>query len=389
MVKMMALFPVLRFINAFTFVKIGKLQSAKCKKILIAPLDWGLGHTTRCVPIIRYMLSLGQRPVFAGNEWQRNFINKSFSDIETIHLDGYNVRYGKTNSGFLYSLLLQVPRIYKTIRAEHKWLIDKAEEAHFDGIISDNRYGLFHPGIPSVVMTHQLEIQSGMGSMADKSLQKVHYRYLERFNECWVPDLAGTDSLSGKLGHPEALPKANSYIGFLSQLQATETPAEHDNSLLILLSGPEPQRSILSALLWEQLYHYMGKIHFVEGSATAETPKDIPSHITHYKQLNNEQLLPLLQNAKLVICRSGYSTLMDLVRLNKKAILIPTPGQTEQEYLGKYMQQQGIFYCQSQKIFKLSRALAAAAQFPYRSIGVGAASFELYRPALDKWLQRL
>lgn len=389
MMKMIALFPVLRFINAFTFVKIGKLQSAKCKKILIAPLDWGLGHTTRCVPMIRCMLSLGQHPVFAGNEWQRNFINKSFSNIETIHLDGYNVRYGKTNSGFLYSLLLQVPRIYKTIRAEHKWLMEKAEEQHFDGILSDNRYGLFHPAIPSVVMTHQLEIQSGMGNVADKSLQKVHYRYLERFNECWVPDLAGTDSLSGKLGHPEALPKASSYIGLLSQLQATETPDENDKSLLILLSGPEPQRSILSALLWEQLYHYIGKIHFVEGSAAAETPKNIPPHITHYKQLNNEQLLPLLQNAKLVICRSGYSTLMDLVRLNKKAILIPTPGQTEQEYLGKYLQEQGVFYCQSQKTFELSRALAGAGQFPYRSIGAGTSSFELYRPVLDKWLQSL
>ncbi|MBS1689987.1 MAG: hypothetical protein JSS96_14755, partial [Bacteroidetes bacterium] len=336
MMKMMALFPVLRFINAFTFVKIGKLQSAKCKKILIAPLDWGLGHTTRCVPIIRYLLSQEQRPVFAGNEWQRNFINKTFSNIETIHLDGYNVRYGKTNSGFLYSLLLQVPRIYKTIRAEHKWLIEKAEEEKFDGIISDNRYGLFHPDIPSIVMTHQLEIQSGMGSMADKSLQKVHYRYLQRFNECWVPDAAGSPNLSGKLGHPNTTPSNTYYIGLLSQLDVM-AGSERDNSLLILLSGPEPQRSMLSSLLWEQLYHYTGTVHFVEGSNEAVPPKDIPEHVRYHKQLNRTELLPLLSKAGMVICRSGYSTLMDLLRLKQKAILIPTPGQTEQEYLGRYL----------------------------------------------------
>lgn len=327
--------------------------------------------------------------MFAGNEWQRNFINNTFNNIETIHLDGYNVRYGKKSSGFLYSILLQVPRIFKTVRTEHKWLIEKVKQEEFAGIISDNRYGIFHPDIPSVIITHQLQVQSNLGSMADLSMQKMHYRYLERFNECWVPDVAGQPNLSGKLGHPGRLPANTHYLGHLSQLGKTLPDNQKDNSLLILLSGPEPQRSILSSLLWEQLYHYLGTVHFVEGTADAVAPENIPAHINYYKQLNNEELLPLLSKASMVICRSGYSTLMDLVRLQQKAILIPTSGQTEQEYLGKYLQEQGIFYCQGQKNFELSKALAGAARFPYLSAGAGMESFEQYRGVIDKWLTRL
>jgi len=387
-VKMMALFPLLRFINAFTFVKIGKLQAAKCKKILIAPLDWGLGHTTRCVPVMRYLQGLGLQPVFAGNDWQRRFIDKTFNNIETIHIDGYNVRYGERNSGFLYSILLQVPRIFRTIYAEHRWLMELTERESFAGIISDNRYGLYHPTIPSVIMTHQLEVQSGMGNTANKGLQRMHYRYLQRFGECWVPDVADSPNLSGKLGHPDKLPPNTYYIGLLSQLEAA-ADEEKDNSLVILLSGPEPQRSVLSALLWEQLYHYPGTIHFVEGSIDAETPKDIPEHIHHYKQLNRTELLPLLSKAGMVICRSGYSTLMDLLRLKQKAILIPTPGQTEQEYLGKHMMGLGIFYCQGQKNLELSKALARATHFSYLSSGIGDEGFQQHQEVIDRWLTRL
>jgi len=345
------------------------LPSASCKEILIAPLDWGMGHTTRCIPIIAHMLSQGHHITFAGNEWQCHFINKTFTHIETINLEGYNVSYSKRGSGFLFSILLQVPGLLKTIAAEHNWLLQRAADKKYDLIISDNRYGLWHPEIPSVILTHQLELITGMGNGTDRLFQQLHYKYLGRFKEIWVPDTASYMNLSGRLGHPKKLPPLTKYIGPLSQFYTNQTEErinESTNQLLVLLSGPEPQRTLLSVMLWEQVKTYTGKVVFVEGSNAIDARTDIPEHVRYYKQLNRADLLPLLQEAAVVICRSGYSSIMDLVALNKKAILIPTSGQTEQEYLASYLQEAGMFYSMKQKDFDLQKVLGIIQTFPFK-----------------------
>lgn len=364
------------------------MATPNAKRILIAPLDWGLGHTARCVPIIRSILRRGHIPIVAGNSWQRSFIEKTFAAINFIHLDGYNVIYSEWNRFAQAGLISQLPGLMKTINNEHKWLQPAAKELGINGIISDNRYGLYHPHIPSVIVTHQLQVQTGMGTFTDRSVQKLHYKYLDRFSETWVADVPGTPNLGGKLSHTAMLPRHVKYIGLLSQLTEKKQETTSDGSLLILLSGPEPQRSILSGILWQQAVGHNGRVVFVEGSESCTMPLPIPSHITYHKRLTHEALAPLMQKAGMVICRSGYSTLMDLVALNKKAILIPTPGQTEQEYLGRHLMEQGVFFTTQQKGFELPQTLHTANKFPYNKLAL-AGAYDNYETVLTDWLEAL
>lgn len=324
--------------------------------------------------------------IVAGNSWQRQFIKKSLPNTETINLEGYDVSYSKKGIGFMFSIFRQTPKLLKTVRKENEWLIEQSAKLQFDGIISDNRYGLFHKRIPSVIMTHQLLARTGMGKAANALLRKLHYKYLQRFDKCWVVDVNGKECLGGKLSHPKILPDNAEYIGLLSQIEVKKTnEGEH---LLILLSGPEPQRSIISEILWKQLVAYKGKVVFVEGRNDCPTRNIIPAHVTYYKQVTKTELQPLLEDANMIICRSGYSTLMDLVALGKKAIIIPTPGQTEQVYLARYLHKQGIFYSTPQRGFQLQNSLDAAKQFPFNQLSLRD-SFSQYKEVIDNWLRSL
>jgi hypothetical protein len=350
-------------------------------------MDWGLGHTSRCVPIISYLQRLGHKITFAGNDWQRNFIEETFPGIDTIHIDGYNIEYN-SDENLLFSILKQTPGILKTIKREHEWLAEQVKDGRFDAVISDNRYGLYSSKIPSVIITHQLEVQTGQGQIANNLFKRQHYKMLGRFSEIWVPDVSGHPNLSGKLGHPEKLPANTHYIGCLSQLETAKGELQEDGSLLALLSGVEPQRSILSKQLWQNVCAYNRKVVFVEGNADASGPDVIPSHITYLKQITRKDLLPIMQQASLVIARSGYSTIMDLALLNKKAILIPTPGQTEQEYLGTHLHKQGVFYCTPQKGFKLEKSLKEIGVFPFSQLQMEN-SYSQFQSVIDPWLSSM
>ena len=354
------------------------------KRILIAPLDWGLGHTTRCIPIIRRLLQLKCEVVFAGNDDQQTFIIRLFPGITFRSLDGYNVRYSR--GALMPAIMRQLPRLAGKIRAEHNWLKAIVQKDRIDGIISDNRYGLWHPSVPSIILTHQAEIKTGLGQWADDLVRTVHYKYLRRFSGCWIVDRAGAENLGSRLSHPARLPPGARYIGWLSQL-APPAQAAKEQHLLVLLSGPEPQRTMLSDLLWGHVCEMNMPIVFVEGSAST-VRTDVPGDVTHYPRVAGGQLQQLLEGASMVICRSGYSTLMDLMRLRKRAILIPTPGQTEQEYLARTLMTRKVFYTAPQKNFSLSTALDEARKFPFLLPEAEGAHTE-FEAVLGEWVGQI
>ncbi len=363
----------------------------KPKHILVAPLDWGLGHTTRCVPLISHILTLGHIPVFAGNDAQRSFIQEIFGPLDCIHLDGYNITYSGWNKLAHIGLLSQLPGIKKTIRSEHLWLQQIAAGRVIHGIISDNRYGLYHPRIPSVILTHQLQVRTGFGALPDRAVREIHYSYLNRFTATWVADTAGPDNLGCALSHAARLPLHTTYLGLLSCFSPSGPASPPDSPtapLLVLLSGPEPQRSHLSARLWQQVLDHNGPVVFADGSLSAPRPATIPAHISYHSRVSGSQLHALISEAGMVICRSGYSTLMDLVALGKKAILIPTPGQTEQQYLARHLHQQGVFLSARQARFHLPKALAQARQFPWHKPGLQQC-FTAHMPVLENWINSL
>jgi UDP-N-acetylglucosamine transferase subunit ALG13 len=363
-------------------------KSSKC--ILVAPLDWGLGHTTRCIPIIRHLLAQGHRVLVAGNDTQHGLLSAVLSGFEWLPLRGYEVRYARSSHAFMPRLLAQVPRIRRRIAGEHAWLQQQVAGGKIDAVISDNRYGLYSAEVPCIIMTHQLQVLSGMGALADQVVRQLHYKFLEKFEACWIVDKPA-DGLSGKLAHPGQLPEmACHYIGLLSGCAggATEQAATANPYLLVLLSGTEPQRSILQSLLWQQCLEYKEPVVFVAGSTQADIPDDIPSHIRFVQRVAGKELQQLIAGASLVLCRSGYSSVMDLAALQKPAVLIPTPGQTEQEYLARHLQEQGLFPTAAQSNFVLEEAMHAHSRLAYRQ-AASAEDFALYRPVLDRFIEGL
>ena len=333
----------------------------KTYKILLAPLDWGLGHATRCIPIIKELLINKYEVCVAATGDQKALLEEEFPFLSFTELPGYRIKYDKNRAFTLFRLIFSIPKILIRVKEENRWLRQFLEKEGVDIVISDNRYGLWHRDLYCVLITHQLNIQSGVGRWVDGWIRRWHYRLINRFSECWVPDMPTGTGLAGKLSHPERMPDVTTnYIGLLSRMERSREDGVID--LLILLSGPEPQRSILEKMLWEQLKSFDGTWVFVRGLPRGGSPL---TGTNVYDHLPAKALNEHLTKAKLVVARSGYSTVMDLVRLQKKSILIPTPGQTEQEYLGKYLTGQRIALCVRQKDFSLTDALLQAEQFSY------------------------
>jgi len=361
------------------------MNTTKTIRVLLAPLDWGLGHATRCIPLIRYLQQKECEVVLAADGTAASLLATEFPDINIRTLKGYGIRYNSGSSLF-GSMLLQLPRIFSSIQQEHLWLKDVLEKEQFDIVISDNRPGFWNKKTQNIYITHQLLIHSGKGNWLNRQLQKLHARYMKNFTEVWVPDLPGNRNLAGELSHPSQPIIHPTYLGLLSRLEKKEV-AEQQYDLTILLSGPEPQRTILEETIFQQLQFFSGKVLFIRGlpqqnhSALQSYP-----HITVHDHLPAAELQHKLSSSKLIICRSGYTTLMDLMKLGKKAFLVPTPGQPEQEYLAQYMQGQSYFPFHQQKGFDLLSAIKIADAFPYQ-LPFTEADFEVYQKRIDELLK--
>ncbi|MBL7742649.1 MAG: glycosyl transferase family 28 [Chitinophagaceae bacterium] len=334
-------------------------------RILVAPLDWGLGHATRCIPVIYELLKHKCEVWLAGEGAQEILLKQEFQDLCFLNLPGYRVRYGRHASSMLWNMITQSGSILRTIRKENDWLKKMLKEYGFAAVISDNRYGLYHPSVPSIFITHQLTIKSPLGRWSERLLQKRAYQYINHFSECWVPDFAGETSLASELSHPAVLPEIPvRYTGLLSRFDKKEIK-ETEGHLLIVLSGPEPQRSILEEKIIKEIAHYPGTATVVRGLPASVNIIPSTNQIRFYNHLPAEELSREMSRAEYIISRSGYSTIMDLVKLQKKSILIPTPGQTEQEYLGKYLSEKKQAVCIAQRRFSLNNAIKQAKEFSY------------------------
>ena len=323
-------------------------------EILLSPLDWGLGHASRIIPLLNTLLHLNCRLTIAANGPQKQLIREAFPALEFLSPPDYQVRYHKNRAATIASLALALPRLNNVIRQEADWVANLLEKRSFDLLISDNRYGFCHESRPSVFITHQLRPKTPFGAAADSLLQRQLYKYINRFTECWVPDYAEAPGLAGALSHPalKPLPPVR-YLGPLTRIGRLPAPNARRETLVIL-SGPEPQRSILEAGLLERWRRQPGEsLLLVRGLPEAAAIPAIPeSPVTHkspaipelppgiriVNHLPVRDLQQQIANAAYILCRSGYSSLMDLLGTGKKLVLVPTPGQTEQEYLARLHQ---------------------------------------------------
>lgn len=348
-------------------------------RVLVAPLHWGLGHATRCIPIITDLLQQNHSVHIAADGRALALLRNEFPNLPYTELQGYDIQYPNSNhkqQGELrailtmaWAMLYQTPRILYRIWQEYRQTQTLVKKHQINLIIADNRYGCHTAQTRNIFICHQIFIQIPKPfAWLMPIVAYIHRLFINQFDECWIPDHADPhQSLSGKLSRLKPLPNHYKFIGILSRfapknspLINTKTLSAQENTLLpphfkpfvlVLISGPEPQRSIFETLIIAQTKNHKGNVLIVRG--IAEGDQSIKTYqnkknILIADHLNAQHLGQIMTAATSVIARAGYSTIMDLAALNKKAILIPTPGQTEQLYLGKYLAKKGLFECINQ-----------------------------------------
>ncbi len=332
------------------------------KKILIAPMDWGLGHTSRCIPLAQHYHSQGHHIFFAGNALQQQLFTASCPFVTTLDLDGYRISYPQEGRHFMLKMAMQLPRLQQTITREQQWLRQQMQHHAFDVILSDNRYGLYHPAAQSILLTHQLHIQTG-SRLGNSIIRHRTQQLINRFDACWVVDDAHI-RLAGILSDPISLKIPARYIGWLSQFQLkayiSPHPLQGHPYVLAVLSGPEPMRTQLEALFLKQMKALPGQ-QFIMTGGTLHQPGHVPDNVRYIPLAGSQEMYTYLQHADSVISRSGYSTVMDVICMQRPALFIPTPGQTEQELIARTLQAKKWFQCSSQD--KLD--IAALPVLPY------------------------
>jgi hypothetical protein len=298
------------------------------RHIFFAPLDWGLGHATRSVPLIR-KLSENNRVTIGMTPGTAVILREEFPDAESIQLPSYDIHYARVIPPWA-GVIMRAGSILRVRRSERTALERIIAERKIDIVISDSRYGLFSEKAQSILITHQLFLRT---PFANSIAQAFNRSWVSRFSAVWVPDYADERiSLSGGLSHGEHYHHDVNYIGPQSRLSRDDTPVASD--FLFLLSGPEPHRTAFERAIREVARRLPGRKILVRGTADVTDQDhdlivhDLPSRKT---------LSQLLTGATTVVCRSGYSTLMDLHHIRpERCVLVPTPGQPEQEYLAEY-----------------------------------------------------
>lgn len=333
--------------------------------VFIAALDWGLGHATRLIPIIYEEVKSGNKIFIGATAKQLPIYQEHFPDLTYIHLVDNSPIYSKQQVQ-VFRLISFLPMFFRQIKQDKKLLKRLLLKHKIEKVISDNRYGLYHADTNNILITHQLNLKLPAGfRFLSRMVNKRIHKLIGRFDECLVPDFSGPNNLSGELSHPQFNLKQK-YIGPLSRLMVVEedsgiSPVE----LLIIISGPEKQRTVFEDILLKSISSLPNKLSYIIVRGLPEMQEsEIENTVNH---LPANKLKKLIKNAKYIICRSGYSTIMDLVAMNKTAMLIPTPGQSEQEYLAEILSSEGLFCYTEQNELNISDAIQKLDDFSPKS----------------------
>jgi len=309
----------------------------KNSTVIVAPLDWGLGHATRCIPIIKVLLKGGNRCIIASSGRSLGLLRQEFPMLEFEEIPSYNITYGKNTFSTFFKLLAQIPKALLVKNTEQKVANALVKKYNVNVIISDNRFGMRSPDCKSIFITHQIRIRLPLVLRPfERLFFAINKAMILQFDECWIPDYSTSKNISGILSHSWAVP--NSYfIGPLSARERVHSLRNYD--IVAILSGPEPQRGIFEAILCRILPTLPYSSCVVRGVPAAYNQSIQVGNCAIQSFATNYEINQLLNGAEIIISRAGYSSIMDYEKLHIKAILVPTPGQTEQEYLGKYLRE--------------------------------------------------
>jgi uncharacterized protein (TIGR00661 family) len=377
-------------LHQIKYPKLGHLQKISHGKekplLLFSCLDWGLGHTTRSIPLIQEFEAQGCEVIVACNSIQKKILYSELRNVRYVDLDGYGVTYADGKWATRFKIAWQFRKILTRIKLERRWVHHFVAENRIDALVSDNRYGFTHPLLPSILITHQLFVQTGFGGLIDNALQRFLYYLIKRFVVCWVPDFASENSLAGILSHPKTFPPIPvKYIGPVSRFSNCRNEKNFNYDVVIILSGPEPQRTILEQAILNEIQNWQKKIFLVRGLPDKTLQID-SKNLQVKNHLDASALNEIICQSEYVICRPGYTSMMDVLKLRKKTIVVSTPGQGEQAYLAQYLSSKQLVMSIPQKNFSLTTALDQAEKFQFAYINN---DMQDYKVAISEFVRSL
>jgi len=333
-------------------------------RVLFGVCSWGLGHATRDLPLLRRMIKTGHTLTLVGIGRSLDLLKDELKDAcSYFTIPDYSSAYSERDFS-VARFLSYFPIYMNEIVQEHSQIKKLIKREKYERIISDNRYGVYNKEIPSYLISHQLRfIAPGRVKLFEMATEGFNYSFFKyNFSKFLVPDYK-EDGLSGDLSHNLKYFKEEKieYLGVLSDLRKRETAEDID--YFIPLSGPEPQRTILEKKILEQAPLLKGKVVIALGKP--EDPRnETVNHLRVFGYLGRKRQEEIMNRSKLVITRPGYTTVMELSLLGKKALFIPTPGQTEQVYLAEYHKKRKNFYSVNQDRLNLTRDVEEAKKYP-------------------------
>lgn len=352
-------------------------------KVLITPLNWGLGHATRCIPIIRYLLEKRVDIFLASDGRAAHLLKSEFPNLPFFELPSYGIRYPYRS--MVLNLAIQSRRFFAAKQREHQAVKKIVVENQIDVIISDNRFGCFHTDTKNIFITHQVQLP-----LKNKLLQsiasKINWQMIKVFDELWIPDYASENNLAGTMTQINDADFTTRYLGALTRMQKLSREQRYD--FIAVLSGPEPQRTKLEKIIIEQTIKTEKTALIVQGiSENGMIEKSINQNIQFVSFLPSELLNEAIAKSRVLIARSGYSTIMDLIGLQTPALFIPTPGQYEQEVLAQHLMQRKICYSVNQDDFNLERDLNLMSA--YQGFPKNEFDLEQYKGVIDQLIRDL
>lgn len=327
------------------------------RKVLLAPQHWGLGHVTRTIPVIRYFIDRGWEVYLASSDAGSDLLRREFPSLPVFELPDYKINYPSKN--MYWNMAIQLYKMHSAIWKENRVIRKLCKEYKINLLVSDARLGAAQSRVKSVIITHHLHFPLPFKFFEWCADTWMRFFYLQ-FDEIWIPDFQDEPNLSGLLAH-QFKSKKHYYIGALSRFKKLDLDTRYN--YCFMLSGPEPQRTRLEDRIVSQLQSIeFQKVVLIRGTTKAHSIS-VPANVDVIDLATSEQINSIMCSSDLIICRSGYSTLLDLSVIQKKALLIPTPGQPEQEYLGRELHRKKMFFCIDQDALDLSKQIPVAMEF--------------------------
>ncbi len=346
----------------------------KAGKVFYAVLNMGLGHAARSLPIIKAFQKRGWEVIVGSNGRALEFLKIELPDTIFEETPGYDIQYAK-NGNLAPKLAAQFPKLLKKIHEEQVFCDRAVKKYTPDLVMSDHCYGIYHQRVLSYFLSHQIhfEMPAGLELLAPL-VSKFNLKYHRRFSRVIIPDFPSEDGglLGGRLSRVSPIKNKYFFSGFLSSVSVL--PVEKKIDLLVSISGPEPQRSIFEDIVLQQIEAVPGKKIVVLGKSESTDVQKVTKDLVIYAHVPRKKMSELLNRADLVVSRPGYSTLMELAELGKKALLVPTPGQTEQNYLADRVMKKCWYYTVKQTDLKLAADIPKALQYA-----------GLFKPEVTRW----